>query len=77
MLDELIENTHYYKDGQLIIFTELFHLIRGNCCDNDCKHCPYDKHYKKPMLKNSVVKKEFNELAKQVNSDYDKKNIIL
>jgi 2-iminoacetate synthase ThiH len=42
-----IENIHYYKEGDRVIFTALFHLERGQCCGNGCKHCPYDPLYKK------------------------------
>ncbi|WP_233259857.1 DUF5522 domain-containing protein [Chitinophaga sp. S165] len=24
-----------------MVFTEHFHLERGYCCGNGCKHCPY------------------------------------
>ena len=30
----------YTKDGY-IIFTEKYHLKRGYCCKNNCKHCPF------------------------------------
>ena len=23
------------------VFTELAHRVRGYCCGNDCRHCPY------------------------------------
>jgi len=23
------------------VFTAAYHLKRGNCCDNGCRHCPY------------------------------------
>jgi len=36
------EKHYYYKDG-LIVLTERFHLERGHCCQNGCRHCPYDK----------------------------------
>ncbi len=38
----------YYNDEGLMVLTEKFHLNRGSCCGNNCKHCPYvgtDKHY--------------------------------
>ncbi|MBT5438156.1 MAG: hypothetical protein HOK92_03035 [Flavobacteriales bacterium] len=37
-----MEKKDYYlnKDGY-IIFTEEYHLKRGYCCQNNCKHCPY------------------------------------
>jgi len=28
------------KSGYLV-FTELEHLARGNCCNSGCRHCPY------------------------------------
>ncbi len=24
------------------VLTEVFHLRRGECCGNGCRHCPYD-----------------------------------
>ena len=30
----------YWDDGNLV-FTEQYHLRRGRCCNNKCKHCPY------------------------------------
>jgi len=34
----------YYINGQgLMVFTEKYHLKRGYCCGNGCKHCPYPK----------------------------------
>ena len=44
---EFIEKVHYYIDGERIIFTERFHIERGQCCGSGCRHCPYDpKHTK-------------------------------
>ena len=40
-LRELIEGEHYYFDGGLMVLTELYHLARGYCCGNACRHCPY------------------------------------
>ena len=42
-----IKNLHpqeYYtlKNGN-IVFTEIYHLKRGYCCNSNCKHCPYLK----------------------------------
>ncbi|MAR33232.1 MAG: hypothetical protein CMK35_06190 [Porticoccaceae bacterium] len=41
-LRELIEGEHYYFDGGLMVLTERYHLARGYCCGNACRHCPYD-----------------------------------
>ena len=38
-----IEGVHYYinEDGWVVL-TAQYHLERGHCCGNGCKHCPYD-----------------------------------
>lgn len=36
------EGIDYYMDKGLFVFTEWFHLKRGNCCGNACRHCPYN-----------------------------------
>lgn len=43
--DKLLPN--YYMDGDRVVFTAEFHIKRGQCCGNGCRHCPYDpKHTK-------------------------------
>jgi len=32
---------YYYNERGLMVLTEAYHLKRGNCCGNGCKHCPY------------------------------------
>jgi len=32
----------YYENG-FKVMTEQYHLKRGYCCKNKCRHCPYDK----------------------------------
>jgi 2-iminoacetate synthase ThiH len=41
------EGIHYYMDGERVVFTALFHIQRGQCCGNGCRHCPYDPKHKK------------------------------
>jgi len=31
----------YYIENELYVFTAWFHLKRGECCKNGCRHCPY------------------------------------
>ncbi len=38
----LAEDGEYYFDGPLFVFTAAYHLRRGYCCGNDCRHCPFD-----------------------------------
>ena len=49
------EGIHYYIDGERVVFTALFHIQRGQCCGNGCKHCPYEPKYRKG---NVVLAKE-------------------
>ncbi len=45
--DGMVEDIHYYVEGERVVFTALFHLQRGQCCGNHCRHCPYyPKHNK-------------------------------
>ena len=41
MKHEFIKDIHYYLEGDKVIFTEAYHLQRGVCCNNKCRHCPY------------------------------------
>ena len=42
-MNELIEGIHYYlnEDG-FVVLTEQYHLEKGYCCGNGCKHCPFE-----------------------------------
>jgi len=31
----------FYWDGPYLVFTRVYHLKRGFCCNSDCCHCPY------------------------------------
>lgn len=31
----------FYIENGLYVFTEAYHLKRGNCCGSGCRHCPY------------------------------------
>ena len=43
MKNELIENEDYYFDPSgLMVLTEKYHLNKGFCCGNGCRHCPYN-----------------------------------
>ena len=38
---EGIAQGDYYFENGLMVFTEAYHLKRGYCCQNNCRHCPY------------------------------------
>lgn len=31
----------YLNENGFMVFTAAYHLKRGYCCKNGCKHCPY------------------------------------
>ena len=42
MPEDLTEGEDYYfnEDGYVVL-TKKYHLKKGYCCGNGCKHCPY------------------------------------
>jgi hypothetical protein len=32
---------YYFNEQGFMVFTKEYHLKRGYCCKNGCKHCPY------------------------------------
>jgi hypothetical protein len=73
MRSSLVENIHYYKEGDRVVFTTLFHIQRGQCCGNGCRNCPYlPKHLKGNLeLKTEFIKfkhmnlEELNKMKKE------------
>lgn len=43
----LVENEDYYLDQGLMVLTARFHLRRGYCCEQGCRHCPYTEALKR------------------------------
>ncbi len=41
-IPELVEGLHYYLHDGLLVFTSVYHRLRGYCCGSGCRHCPYD-----------------------------------
>jgi Family of unknown function (DUF5522) len=31
----------YYNEQGYVVLTEKYHLKKGSCCGNGCRHCPY------------------------------------
>jgi len=36
-----LQDGDYYLEGGRMVFTAAYHLRRGYCCGNRCRHCPY------------------------------------
>ena len=32
----------FYIENGLMVLTKSYHLKRGYCCKNTCRHCPYE-----------------------------------
>jgi hypothetical protein len=32
----------YYNEDGFVVLTEKYHLKKGVCCGNGCKHCPFN-----------------------------------
>ena len=60
-------------EGERVIFTALFHIERGQCCGNGCRHCPYEpkhKHGNQIIQDKYLVTKEEIDIFKS-KSGYD------
>jgi len=44
----------YYNEQGYMVFTAHFHLQRGYCCGNGCRHCPYN-YEKVPEPKRTLL----------------------
>ena len=43
MNPQLVEGIDfYYSEQGYVVLTEKYHLEKGFCCGNGCRHCPYD-----------------------------------
>lgn len=49
------EADYYFNEQGLMVFTAAFHLKRGYCCKNKCKHCPW--FYGRDKPENSIIAK--------------------
>lgn len=65
-MGKIEQGKHYYMEGERVIFTALFHIERGQCCGNGCRHCPYYPKHKKGKvgLAEEFIKFKDNELKR-------------
>ena len=56
MKEPLIENIDYYFNEEgLLVFTAAYHLKKGYCCGNGCRHCPYEYEAVPEPLKSALI----------------------
>jgi len=42
-MNKLIAGEDYYYNSEgFVVLTAKYHLAKGACCGNGCKHCPYN-----------------------------------
>ena len=50
-MQELLKGIDYYIDASgCYVFTEKYLKERGYCCENGCRHCPYDFNKEKQNI---------------------------
>ncbi|HTS43286.1 MAG TPA: DUF5522 domain-containing protein [Puia sp.] len=52
---------YYYNEEGYIVLTEKYHLEKGYCCGNGCRHCPYDYENVPEPGKSALLKKRQDE----------------
>lgn len=62
-MNRLIEGVHYYlSDDGYVVLTEKYHLEKGYCCGNGCRHCPYGyENVPEPMKSELLQQKKKKE----------------
>ena len=68
MKHEFIKDVHYYMDGVRVVFTALYHIQRGECCGNKCKHCPFEPKHKRGNVELAEEFIKFKDKIKNENS---------
>ena len=64
--DNFTEGIHfYYDENNYIVFTEKYHLQRGYCCGNGCRHCPYKFENVAEPLKSQLLSQRHNDKKEQ------------
>ena len=64
--DNFVEGIHfYYNENNFLVFTEKYHLQRGYCCGNGCRHCPYNYENVPRPLKSKLLAEKKHDKKKQ------------
>ena len=51
---KMLDPIYFYEENGKKIMTEAFHISRGFCCGNGCRHCPFEP---KSVKGNTTLKK--------------------
>jgi hypothetical protein len=56
-MDKLVEGEDfYYNEVGYMVLTQKYHLQKGSCCGNGCKHCPYEYCNVPPAQRNELLR---------------------
>jgi hypothetical protein len=58
------EVDYYFNEEGLMVFTAVYHLKRGHCCKNKCRHCPWNF-----SRSSSVVDRPVNNEQRETNNE--------
>ena len=65
-MSKLIEGEDFYYNEQgYVVLTEKYHLEKGFCCGNGCRHCPYNYEAVPEPKRSELVDTKFNGTVKQ------------
>ena len=55
-LHELKEGEDYYLNEEgFVVLTAKYHLDKGSCCGNGCRHCPYHYEQVPPIQRRELL----------------------
>ena len=58
MKQQLVEGIDfYYNEDGYIVLTQKYHLDKGFCCGNGCRHCPYNYENVPEPRRSEMLKK--------------------
>lgn len=60
MSNNLAEGEDFYLEDGYLVFTEAYHLKKGYCCGNGCRHCPYYYENVPEPKRSELLKKDEN-----------------
>lgn len=61
-MNQLIEGVHYYLNEEgYVVLTEKYHLEKGYCCGNGCRHCPFGYENVPEPKKSALLQKKKKE----------------
>jgi hypothetical protein len=60
----------YFNEQGLMVLTAKYHLERGYCCGNGCKHCPFNyERVSEPRRSQLIAQQQQNGIEKKEDGD--------